>query len=323
MPAPAIGARRMPLVSPSRRQNITQTGFPGDEMHQQPFQLRVCDAFSHPGGPVNADVVGHAGNVAWVIDGATDIGDGPLVDAHSDAAWFAAKVGDWLSDRACALPAHLDDLVTNLAEHVAQDFTRLSRRPPADRCEHPSAAGLIVRIEGRALEYLALGDCSLLVAGPDGSFHRFGVQDEDAGDAHLSDHLSRPAPLAGETEDPSEMRARLLPVLRSQRTRMNLVPGYGVFSITAPPPEYVNCDRIPLAEGTRILIASDGLMRLVDVFRAWTPADLLAATFERGVAAMTEELRRLEASDTACRSHPRAKTSDDATALLATIMPCD
>jgi hypothetical protein len=323
MPAPAIGGRQMPLVAPSKREKIAQPGFPGDEMHQRPFQLCVCDAFCHPGGSVNADVVGHTGNVAWVIDGATDIGDGPLVDVRSDAAWFATEVGEWLSDHACALPARLDGLVTNLTEHVAQDFTRLSRRPPADRFEHPSATSLIVRVEGRDLEYLALGDCSLLVTGSDGSFHRFGVQDEDAGDAHLSDHLSLPVPLGGETEDPTEIRARLLPVLRSQRARMNLVPGYGVFSITAPPPEYVTCDRIPLAEGARILIASDGFMRLAHIFRAWTPADLLSATFERGVTAMTQELRCLEASDTACRSHPRAKTSDDATALLATVMPCD
>ena len=133
---------------------------------------------------------------------------------------------------------------------------------------------------------MALGDCSLLVESADGAVVRYGIQDDEAGDAWLSQHLSTAARPTGPNAepDPTQIRARLLPTLRKARERMNLLPGYGVFSITPPPPRYVTCDRIPVREGARLLLASDGFMRLVDVFSEFSVTELLAETFEHGVS---------------------------------------
>jgi hypothetical protein len=283
------------------------------------LQLCVLECATRPAGAVNDDVIGCAGNVAWVIDGATDIGDEPLVDPLSDAAWLARTVGDWFTANADALPANLEEIVPGLTEHVAQKFARLHHRPPVGRFEHPSAAGLAIRLEGAELAYLSVGDCTLLVQTPGGATVRYGVAEDEAGDAWLAQHLSTAA--ASPHGDAATLRAGLLPVLRQARERMNLSPGYGVFSITAPPPDYVLSGRVPLAAGTRILLASDGFMRLVDVFNLFTVDALLDATIERGVAAMIDILREAEQSDAACRRFARAKCSDDASALLATVGP--
>jgi len=292
-------------------------------MQHQVFRLSVCDAFSVSGGGVNDDVVGHVADTAWVIDGATDIGDVPLVDSRSDAAWFAATLDDWLRARALDLPPRLEDVLPDVTEHAAQEFARLARRPPTGRFEHPSAAGLLIRVAGPELEYVALGDCSLLVEAADGAVVRYGITDDEAGDAWLSQHLSTAARQTGPDAepDPTQIRARLLPTLRKARERMNLLPGYGVFSITPPPQQYVTCDRIPVREGARLLLASDGFMRLVDVFAEFSVKELLAETFEHGVSKTIEHLRRVEEQDARCERHPRAKRSDDASALLVTIVP--
>ena len=157
----------------------------------------------------------------------------------------------------------------------------------------------------------------------DGAVVRYGITDDEAGDAWLSQHLSTAASQTGPDAepDPTQIRARLLPTLRKARERMNLLPGYGVFSITPPPSRYVTCDRIPVREGARILLASDGFMRLVDVFSEFSVTELLAETFKHGVSTMIEHLRRVEERDARCERHPRAKRSDDASALLATIVP--
>ena len=57
------------------------------------------------------------------------------------------------------------------------------------------------------------------------------------------------------------------------RAAMNEPDGYGVFSITPTPRHF----EIDMPAGGHALLASDGLMRLVDVFKLYTALDLLSA----------------------------------------------
>src|SRR3546814_4610209 len=52
------------------------------------IMLDILVAGSDAAGHVNEDAIGHQAGAAWVIDGAAGVG-GPLIDAPSDAAWFA------------------------------------------------------------------------------------------------------------------------------------------------------------------------------------------------------------------------------------------
>ena len=49
--------------------------------------IDIIDIASQGSGAVNEDRTGSAGTLAWVIDGATDLVETPLVGEHSDAAW--------------------------------------------------------------------------------------------------------------------------------------------------------------------------------------------------------------------------------------------
>ena len=59
--------------------------------------LRIDVALSDGQGPVNEDAIGHHGNAAWVIDGATGIGPS-ILDAPSDAAWLAQTANRLLAE---------------------------------------------------------------------------------------------------------------------------------------------------------------------------------------------------------------------------------
>jgi len=65
--------------------------------------LQVNVAASHGAGANNEDVAGHCGNAAWVIDGATGVGD-PVLAGVSDAAWFAHWVSAKLAEILHARP---------------------------------------------------------------------------------------------------------------------------------------------------------------------------------------------------------------------------
>jgi hypothetical protein len=279
-----------------------------------PVQLTVIDSASIASGVHNEDRLGHATNAAWVIDGATDAHDSPLTAAPTDAAWFAETLHCCLTRDASRLPHELAALPARLAAETAALFAAEASREPRGRYEHPSASGLIVRCAAGGVDFVSVGDCTLLI-GNRTACRRFGVADRDAGDQPLRDAIaafqkSVPAATAAAS------RAHVAPRIRATRQLMNTAAGYGVFSITTPPPEFVVTGHAACEADDLLLLASDGLMRLVDVYRSMTAPELLAAVAARGMAAVVAELRAIEAADPDGHRHPRAKISDDASGLL-------
>jgi hypothetical protein len=277
--------------------------------------LDIVDLRSIASGRENEDRAGVEPPLAWVIDGATDVLLEPLTHAPTDAAWFAAAMHDTVRGMAATPLPSLVDLPQIVANHLAPSFAAQAKRPPTGPEEHPSASAIVIRrIQAGDLEFVSLGDCTLIIE-KDGRFTQIGVDEEDAGDQWVVDALK------GNSKDPASQpkpmtRADLLPYLRAQRGRMNTPSGYGIFSITASPRSLIRHGTLPISDGARILLASDGLMRLVDVFRCYDTKRLFDAAWSDGLAPLFDELRALEAEDSDCTRFPRAKTSDDTTALL-------
>jgi hypothetical protein len=91
---------------------------------------------------------------------------------------------------------------------------------------------------------------------------------------------------------------------------------YGVFAITPTPRHFVQAGQIAMPACGQVLLASDGLMRLVDVFRLYTASELFAAARTEGLAPLMRLLRAVEHDDVHGHRYPRAKAHDDATGLL-------
>lgn len=282
------------------------------------MSLRVLELASLASGDTNEDRAGACAALSWVIDGATDVVDVPLTGAPSDAAWLAAFLDGALhafaSDGAPVSTEELANLPEKLARQAATAFASAALRLPADRSEHPSASGLIVSATVGWLAYVMVGDCTLITQTRNG-IGIVGPPAEDAGDIRLAAAIAafQQQELAA---DAAAARAHVWPKVRAARLGMNVPGGYGVFSITSPPPAFIRHGLLPMASGDHALLATDGLMRLVDVFRAYDAEGLLRAARSRGLRALLREVREIEAADVTCRQFPRAKVSDDATGLL-------
>lgn len=276
--------------------------------------LADIDINSLAANEVNEDRAGIAGAMAWVIDGATDLIDTPLTTAATDASWVAETLDTLLRTLAAAPPADLADLPAILTEGLQLEFRRAARRRPIGRHEHPSASGIIVRADGAHLEYVAVGDCSLLVTTAAG-VRRIGVSERDAGDRWVAETLTtfrarNPDAAAGAAHK------QLWPKLGAARGAMNQPDGYGVFSLTPIPSRFIQRGRLQIASGGHALIASDGLMRLVDIFGCYTAEELMFAVVDRGISSLAMELRKIEEADRECVRFPRAKRHDDASGVL-------
>jgi hypothetical protein len=273
--------------------------------------LKVNVARSDGPGPVNEDIVGHQGNAAWVIDGATGVG-AALLEAPSDAAWLASTADRELRSLLAMKPdMPTRDLIRAIIERCRDALEREASRSAGGPHEHPSAALAMVRLGGEVVEFTTLGDCRIAHAGEDGIATLFGRSTlgpiEDRTIALVETVLSRNPDIT-----PAELKEAILPQLRENRRLMNRPEGYWVLGTEPAAADHLDIATFPARPGQRFAMASDGYLRLVELFSVATPDDLLDIGDEKGFEYWLGRLRSLEKEEGSCRRFPRVKTHDDA-----------
>jgi len=277
------------------------------------MKLEVIDQLSLPGDPdkANEDAFGHGEAAVVVIDGATPLGES-LMPGPSDAAWIA-QFG------ARRLMAHLKDgngarkaLRATLAD-TQKSFEALRRMPPEEMWQTPCASMMLAVQNGEELEFLWFGDCAALVKQGDAPVTIVGETfDKRAAEALRAQKLAKEknlSPAAGLS------RQEFIGTLRASRNRINSGNQW-LFSPDVKAAAHVARRVMKVAPASHLLLASDGFLALASDYGAYSADSLMAAALDKGLAALGEELRAIEADDAGGDKFPRFKKSDDATALL-------
>ncbi|WP_226577139.1 protein phosphatase 2C domain-containing protein [Acuticoccus sediminis] len=267
--------------------------------------IEVRASVSAPGSPrrANEDGCGSAGLYAWVIDGATGLGDEALLDAPSDAAWLTAVLHEALMAGAEAETRPLE-LLRSAANVATERFNAERRRAPRERYEVPTAAVMLARF-GDVIEIVELGDCGLWIE-TDGVMYRVGGSDRQR---QWENESARRLMGGGQGRTP-EVTA----YLRTVRNTANTPEGYPVFA-----PDHGSVRRarqhVYGARQGRALLITDGFEAAIDDYGLYDGAGLMAAV-EGDVDGTLATIRAVEADDPDCTRYPRFKRSDDATALM-------
>lgn len=272
--------------------------------------LKVNVCASQGAGPVNEDAAGRCGNAVWVIDGATGLGD-PLADAVSDAAWFARRVdlalGDILHDRpATSTP----DLLRETIALCRTGFEQAAQRLPSDAADLPSAAFAMVRQIDDSIEVTTLGDCRVAYRGADGLARLFGgtaLAPFEARSIALADALRRADPAI----DSAGLKQALRPHLRETRRLMNQPGGYWILGFDPAAVDHIDCMVVQPKAGDSFALASDGFLRLVEIFGMVSIDDLLAMSTPEAFDAQLLRLRAIEGEASSLTAYPRIKRHDD------------
>ncbi|MBX9796582.1 protein phosphatase 2C domain-containing protein [Sphingomonas sp.] len=268
------------------------------------MRFDVLQSLSLCGDPLtpNDDRAGAGDALAWVIDGATDLGEPGLVGTRGGAAWIAQEANAAL---AAAGDAGLEAVCKGLFARIARRFEAVRTRAPLGDWELPSASFLAARASEGRVDFAWAGDCTALVKRGDvvervGPLAQ-GKADEAAHAASLTEHglglKSRPAPIIAS--------------LRATRAQ----PGRRVLSVDLAGVAGLGTGTVPCGYGDELLLMTDGFAALIDQFDAIDAATLMAALHREGLAGIGHRLRAIEAEDADCVRYPRFKTSDDATAL--------
>ena len=279
------------------------------------MQFELLDSLSLPGDPSkpNEDSFSHAAGFACVFDGATVLGEN-LMPGRSDAQWIA-QFG------ARRLRAHADeggaprDALRAAASDAETSFNALRKRAPAETYETPLASLMALFVRRKVVEALWFGDCSALIRSPSGAVSVVGeALKSRARERSRVSSLAEPDGVAA-----TAVRKKFLPALRASRNRVNKAGGDWLFSPNANCADHVAGAQLSVATDSRILMASDGFFALVSDYGRYTVDALMDAAQARGLKALGEDLRAIEAADPKGHSYPRFKSSDDATALLLSL----
>jgi hypothetical protein len=285
-------------------------------MQSESSRFVVRAARSQPIGDCNDDACGSSPRRLWVLDGATGVSDRRWTRFASDASWLAHTASDLLRDPqwdgqplAAALSGLEAQLRAAFIEAVACEG--LSQ---AGVHEMPSACLGIVQLLGDEIEVACVGDISVVVQAPGRLFQVF---TDSAAEPFSRRTLHAWQRARASTHGANAMWEEACKVIRENRSAMNQPGGYRVVHPVLAWAQGVQVHRLPAVAGTRILLASDGLWRLVDLFREMSPQALMQAIEYQGIGRVLARLRAMEADDPACEAFARVKPGDDATGMLA------
>lgn len=272
--------------------------------------LKVNVSTARGAGPVNEDVAGHCGDAAWVIDGATGVGD-PLLSGASDAAWFANRVDTELRRILRDRPdVATRDLLVEAIEACGVAFRLAAPGVCDDPADLPSAAFAMVRQVGGSVELTTIGDCRIahrVEGGAAGLFGSDALAPFEKRSLALADGLRRADPTIGH----AALKESLLPHLRETRRLMNRPGGYWILGFDPAAADHVHRVALEARPGDRFALSSDGFLRLIEVFGVAGADDLLAIDTQVDFDARLARLRALESEAGSLARYPRIKVHDD------------
>lgn len=285
-------------------------------------QITVLEGLSLPGSPTreNDDALGATGAVAFVLDGATGLGDTPLMPGESDAAWVARAARDLLLEQGkhAGAGADLRKLIGTVAEGIRVRFEAERLRGPQGRWELPWTTLCLIGVEPGRLNIAYVGDSRALIETADDEIHNFGTNpSRNSFETRLAAKMI--AAKKGQALGVDSIRATVLGDLRRARDTVNTADGYWLLGNEPAVAQHATVTSLALDGPATVLLVTDGFYALTEDYKHYGDRELIATAQTLGLAILGRELRHIEDQDPDGARYPRMKKSDDATALLVRV----
>ncbi|MFN7023883.1 MAG: hypothetical protein ACK4QP_05070 [Pseudorhizobium sp.] len=280
------------------------------------FTIEIVDTITDPGkrGGPNEDRLGYNASSAFVLDGATGLGERQFMDGCcSDAQWIAnfavTRLGERLDPR-----SNVKQILREISGEARDVFTAKAGDQPRYALPLCSLTGL--RATATGFEYFGLGDSCLYLLHDDGTSEFFipipGAYEWEQ--LQAARHIARLGRIGTVSEDPTT-----LDELRKGRALHNTPGGTTwTFGIVPEAVDHLFMCGLSVRGGSATaILCSDGLADLVALYKAYDCAGLVRQAMDKGLPSLVEELRQFEREiDPEGLQFPRFKQSDDTTAVL-------
>lgn len=241
-----------------------------------------------------------------VLDGATIRTETGC--AHG-AAWYTRQLGAAILTHTTNQP-----LTGALHDAIAHVATLHAGTCDLTHPGTPSAAVGIVRVVGGDMQYLVLGDVTIVIGAVDGRVWPVSDQRISASAAAERREVDR-YPIGS-----LEKAAALVPMKHAELAARNTPGGYWIAAADPAAAYQATVGQMPLGEVERLAVLTDGAARYTDLFQLGDWDGVLRILESSGPHWFINKLVRvIEDADPLGVRYPRNKRCDDATAVFAAV----
>ncbi|QNE18225.1 integrase [Kribbella qitaiheensis] len=261
----------------------------------------------------NEDSFAAVADLVIVADGAT-APDGLGTGCVHDPRWYSREL------TAQATAAHVRYRDASLADILSTAISATADAH-ASTCDPghpgtPSSTVVMLRARAETLEWLVLGDATLVLETPHGL-------NAICDDRLFQTNKELRNQVLRTTADDPKRPARIAALVDAQRNFRNVEGGFWVAASDPNAAYKARADTERLAAGTtwRAALLTDGASAAVDTYGLTDWHGLLNLLDAAGPNGLLESVRKIEADDPAAQRYPRIKRSDDATVAYLTGAP--
>lgn len=268
------------------------------------MHLEVLQTISLNGNPnkPNDDRCGSTAQLAWVIDGATDMGAPGLLGKQGGAAWLACTASNAFGK---SKGGSIQETCQAAFRQIEEQFETQRTRNVSAAWEIPKAAFGVAQIADDTLSVAWAADSPILLMSENDVTWCTGEPDTSS---EAADALALGAGIGAA----KEISGVVLEDRRAHRARNGHIALSSSAQASAAVTSYA---QYAVSEGDELLLMSDGFASLVTDYQKYSAQELARAVRSYGLAVLTHEIRVIEKEDAACLRFPRFKVSDDATAI--------
>ncbi len=277
------------------------------EIDIKEFEL-LCDKGS---GIYNEDMVGLCKKGAWVLDGATGLNNKNLISKESDAKWYVSWWNKYLQEN-IDKDKSLKEIVLEGLEKIKKEYLLKLNGLKIENLDLPSASVVIIKFYTDKLEYILLGDCTLLLNKLNEDII---IKDErvcklDEKVFSKMENLNKRCNLTI-----FEKKNILLPLIIENRLKKNSDKGYWILEFNKEAVEKSIHGYIDVEGEVRIMMSSDGFSCAWDRYNIFKENEMIEVGKNKGIGYINNKIRKLEKEDYNGIIFPRFKESDDSSCV--------
>ena len=262
-------------------------------------------------GEFNEDVAGMTRYGAWVLDGATGLNNKKIVSDESDAKWYVDWWNNYLSQN-IDKDFSLKDILYNGIDIVTREYKNTVGNTKVDKLDIPSCSIVIIKYYKDKLEYLVLGDCTLLTK-VNNNYNC--IKDESV--CRLDEVVFNSIKNIENINELSllDKKNKVLPVIIENRLKKNTKEGYWILEFNKDAVDNAIHGFIDVKDEISIVLTSDGFSCAFDRYNLVNKKDVFSIVQNEGIDHIYNKIRNLEREDLNGIVYPRFKMSDDSTCV--------
>lgn len=267
-------------------------------------------------GTYNEDIVGICKKGAWVLDGATGLNNKNLISEESDAKWYVSWWNKYLRENLNENKS-LKEIVLKGLENIKREYLLKLNGLEIQKLDTPSASAIIIKFHKDKLEYILLGDCTLIFKDLNKNIL---VKDERV--CKFDDEIFRKMDNLNKIENLNidEKKKILLPFIIENRLKKNSEEGYWILEFNKEAVEKAIHGFIEINNEAKIIMSSDGFSCAWDRYNIFNENEIIEIGQYKGIEYIKNETRKLEDKDKKGLIFPRFKKSDDSSCLYLHII---